>query len=195
MARRGAATPRRDDEDRLLHYVATVDRCISRRAVQERTLRARFSIRSTIGEPVEVEADHGDEEDVRSLMLEFRKLLAKDDDAHFFGICNLVERRVDDSEMLTYTRSNRDNWKVALSGAINFEHNGRSLRGESLMDAWINGVLFHSDPAMAAVFEALPHMLSAMMYQDINSMIIECLRAAHAQRNVVNEILENGLLV
>ena len=81
----GGVRPRRDDEERLLHFVATVDRCISRRAVQERTLRARFSIRSTIGEPVDVEADHGDEEDVRSLMLEFRKLLAKDNDAHFFG--------------------------------------------------------------------------------------------------------------
>ncbi len=63
------------------------------------------------------------------------------------------------------------------------------------MDAWINGVLFHGDPAMAADFEALPHMLSVMMYQDINSMIIGCLRVAHAPRDVVDEILENGLLV
>ena len=57
--------------------------------------------------------------------------------------------------MLTYTRSNRDHWKVALSGAIKFEHNGRSLRGESLMDAWINGVLFHGDSRSSDAFASL----------------------------------------
>ena len=193
MARRAAPT-NRSDEERLRHFVHVVERCVDRRAVQQGTIRASVKIRAGEGQGIEVESDHGDAEDVRSLLVEFRKLLADNDDASFYGICNVLYRRVVDEEMRECVRSNREAWQTIFRGQVSLVKGDRKIAGRALIDVWLNGVVFHSDPADAAFYGSLDPISLALFQQEVNSMVMEGLRVAHVQRNLINAVLARELL-
>jgi hypothetical protein len=100
---------------------------------------------ATRDQPLRVEAQLGDVEDLRSLMLDFRKLVAEGEDANFYAICNVVEKGVTDASTLEILRGNRAAWKAALRGDAAFNINGTELQGLKHVEAWNNGVLFHGD--------------------------------------------------
>lgn len=202
MARR-SSHQRRSPEDRLRHFAAVVERCFERRAVVDQTLRARLRITATVEQPaVELQTDHGDQEDVRSFAAEFRKLLLNDDDANFNAICNLIEQRSTDDEMRGYSRSNREQWSQLMAGAggIKLVVNQRpAKRGRELLDVWLNGEVFHSDPEAAAYLTEVERgevgpMARALLVQEVQSTLITGLKIAAAQRRVVMHLLDNQLL-
>lgn len=202
MARRSSHT-RRSPEDRLRHFAAVVERCFERRAVVDQTLRAQLRITATVEQPaIELHTDHGDPEDVRSFATEFRKLLLNDDDANFFGICKLIEQHSADEEMRGYSRSNREKWSRLMAGAggVNLVLNHRpAKRGRELLDVWLNGEVFHSDPEAAAYLAELQRgefgpMNRALPVQEVQSTLITGLKIAAAQGRVVMHLLDNRLL-
>jgi hypothetical protein len=152
----------------------------------------------TRGEELHIDADHGDPEDLRSLMLEFRKFVSQRDDAHFYSICGIIERRVTDPVTIGYSRTNRIGWHDTMTGAgdgrLQLQHGKRKVSGVDLLNVWMNGVLFHSDPDDEALYESLEPMGRAWFQQEVNRMVIEGLRVVHAQRNVINDVLARGLL-
>lgn len=188
---------KRSDERSLLHFVEVIEACVARRAIAERTLKANLKIRFTPDGAPEVDADHGDAEDLRSLMMDFRKLLAAESDAEFLGICNIIERRVIDPELIEANRVNRTAWKKALRGDISFMYNDRHLAAVDFLNVWMNGVLFHSDPTEAQLHRdigVIP-VSGALFQQVVNSTIIDCLRVALAERNVALEAFNRRNLV
>jgi hypothetical protein len=198
MARRSTPS-RRTDVERLRHFVNVVDRCVERRAIRGGTLRASFGFSSGVDQPTDVRADLGDPEDVRSFAAEFRKLALQNDDAHFLSICNLVERQKVPHDMREANRSNRTSWQSMMAGAgsVNMVVNGRSAQGEELLNLWLNGEVFHSDPEAERYIEAVSRgpmapITRPMFEQAVNSMLITGIQIAWAQRNVVEHILTEG---
>lgn len=189
-----ASEPRRSDEERLRHFVAVVAACIGRPAVQQRTLKANLKLVGSEQGELITELDLGDEEHVRSLMLDFRKLIAAKDDAFFYSICKVLERRLPDGEELRCARLHRAAWKEALGGRLHIVHNHRTVGGGSALDVWINGVLFHNDVADAEWYEGLDTVTEALFQHQVRSTLIDCLRVAHVQRNLVKHVLDDGLL-
>jgi hypothetical protein len=182
---------RRSPEERLRHFVAVVEHCIGRRAIQEGTLKATFKLETAQGKSMELTTDFGDEEDVRSLLLDFRKLIAPKDDAHFTSICNIIEMLDNpcvDDDLLEYNRTNRASWKQALAGQLRFVYNGRTLGGEDFLGTLINGLWFHSDRAEETFYRSLDPVSQALLRQEAYAAIYHCLRVANAQRNVINDL-------
>lgn len=186
---------RRTPEERLQHFVATVERCGRTRAVQQGTIASSFTIHSQRDEPVNVHSDLGDEDDVRSLMLEFRKFVSDKDDAHFESICNIVYRSVEDSEVRAWVNTNRATWTQVFVGDIEFDLDGVKFRGRSALDVWVNGVLFHNDPVKEAAYNKVePHILRPMFHAEMNRMVIHGLLTVGAMRNVIEEVFARELL-
>ena len=145
---------------------------------------------------VRVQAYLGDEDHVRSLMLDFRKLWSNDDDAHFYSICNIMQRRLTDPELIDSQKANRESWNRMLSGKttghVNFVRDGRTVAGNGVLDVWINGVLFHNDPDDQAFFDCLDSDTQLLFRQQVNAMVMTMLRIAHAQRNLVAGVLSSS---
>ena len=182
----------RSDRERLELFSERVRHAISRRAVQEGTLRAQFSLTAVAGAGVTLEQDQSDVEDVRSLLLEFRKFLAQKEDVFFSRIANIVERSVGDEELKAANRTNREAWNRAGVGMIAFNLNGRDYRSSDWFDIVVNGGIFHDDQAKSDLYKSLDDMSRALAEQSVNSMVMDCLRVLHAERNLIDAGLGNG---
>lgn len=139
----------RSVEEQLRLFCQRVESALARRAVRNGTIAAEFSLRYTSDEGLRLETNLGDDEDVRSLLLEVRKFFADREDVHFPHIANLVERFVDDDELRDANRVNRQGWKQALGrgSGIALHANGVNYNPERCFDIVINGQLFHDDAA------------------------------------------------
>jgi hypothetical protein len=177
---------------RLRLFCTVVEAAVSRRAVQNNTLQSWWKVSGGIDKAVTFEADLGDEEDIRSLLLDIRKLLASGEVVHFPAIANLLETRLTDDDLRADARVNRESWKRSLKGGFGLVLNGTGYDAEAMFNLLANGAIFHSDPDKVAEYERLDEMTRGMMAATVNQMIIDCVRVAQAQRNLVTKALADG---
>lgn len=162
--------------------------------MQEGTLRSSWTIGGSVGEPATYSADIGDEEDLRSLLLDVRKLVMTNDDAHFPGISNLLELRLTDDELRDANRFNRESWKVQMGGgSIRMVVDGVVLTNLRAFDLYVNGSVFHNDESIEAAWMRLGPLQAAALAH-VTAMVTECVAIAWAERNVVLAALSNGLV-
>ena len=144
-----------------------------------------------------METNLGDDEDVRSLLLEVRKFFSDKEDVHFPRIANLVELAVKDKdeELHDANRANRQSWKQALgSSGITLHANGINYVPERCFDIVINGQMFHDDAAKAAEFEHLPPELQAWVLTNVNAVVLAVLRILHAERNLIMAAFDRDVI-
>ena len=188
------ATTTRSDEDRLRLFADQVERLINRRAVRDGTLKASMNMKFG-PDGGGITLDTGDEEDVRSLLLDFRTFFLQKEDVNFNRISNLLARYLTDAELIDANKQNKDQWKwVTQSGGVRLIHNEEIFTPERCFDLVIYGEMFHLDAAKAAEFAGLPSFFQQMARVRVNDMVISCLRVLHAQRNLINEAFSRGAL-
>lgn len=182
----------RDPEERLQLFVAKVDSALGRRAVREETLQAAFTI---TGGPEQstFEFDTGDEEDVRSLLIDFRSFVASKEPEFANWVFNQLERHLVDEELRVAARNNRKYWDAAKAGPVRTLMNDRQFTAEQTFDLIVNGAIFHVDQDKAAVWSDLPEFVRQMMLTTLNRFVIDGLQVLVPTRNIVAEALEQGL--
>jgi len=159
----------RSVEERLRTFCRVVQDAVSRRAIQQGTIASGFQLKADRGQPVQVTTNLGDEEDLRSLMLDVRKFFLNQEAAHFLTVTNLVERRLTDQELKDFNRTNRDSWRSAMNGGIGYQMNGVAYDAEKMFNLMVNGGLFHYD-------------------------VWRCVQIGHAERNLIVAALDGGLI-
>ena len=190
-----ACSVTRSVEEQLLLFCRRVESALARRAVRNGTIAADFHARSTPDGEIQLETDLGDDEDVRSLLLEVRKFLSDNEDVHFPRIANLVERTVDDAALRDANRTNRRIWKQALgSSSITLHVNGVNYLPKRCFDIVINGHMFHDDAAKAAEFEHLDPVCQAFVLTNVNALVLVVLGILHAERNLIMEAFDRGVV-
>ncbi len=180
--------------DRLKLFVGRVDRTTGRRAIVDKTVRVDFSLRFD----AEVEAytfttDAGDEEDLRSLLLDFRPFLSSKEDVCANGIFNILEQALHDEELKQANRRNREAWKLARHGYVSVVVNEKAYTAEQCFDLIVNGDLFHMDEQKAAEFSSLSLPMRSMMFQQMISLVINGLHALCSTRNIAAIVLDDAL--
>lgn len=186
----------RTDEQRLRLFCQQVEQTLSRRAVRDRTIEAKFSLSAHEGGDLVSTVSLGDDEDVRSLLMDVRKFLAPREDVFFPGITNIVHRLTADHDDLREANThNRAAWNRDQQGdGVALVINDSRLTPAECFDLVINGVLFHLDEEKARQFESLPQMMREFALVAVNSLVINVLRTLHAQRNLVEELLRRSAL-
>jgi len=186
---------RRTDEQRLRLFCDRVDYAISLRAVRDGTITSGFQLSFSSEDGVRLEADLGDNDDTRSLVVEIRKFLMDREDVHFFGIANIVERTVKDAELHDANRKNRESWMRELRGAdIGIHADGVHYAPERCFDLVVNGDMFHDDAAKAAEFARLDPMLQLLARRNMHRLVIRALTIHQLERNLINEAFERGAI-
>jgi hypothetical protein len=186
------ATVKRTDAERLRLFCELVDGALSRRAVTEGTIRASWSLSSSEEGGLVHDIDTGDDEDLRSLMLDFRKFLASREDVHFPRIAGIVERRVTDEDLRSGSRQNRQGWKRVLAGDIQMHANGHNYTRERCFDIVVNGKLFHTDLAKAEEFDQLPAECQGFVSASVAVLVIRGLEVLSAERNLIRRAIGLG---
>jgi|CXWL01.1.fsa_nt_gi hypothetical protein len=182
----------RTDQEKVDHFAYIVDQCWSSTAVTQGTLRAKFSLNSTLGGPLEITTDLGDIDHVRSLTLTVRQLLAPQEDSHFERVSKILYKRLTDDELRTYSVNNSAEWKQMQEGDILLKQNDQPMRGRQLLDIWINGVAFHGGKKELDLYLSLQEPLRSMFQQQVNSLLMDCLNISRQQRNVIREAYERS---
>lgn len=182
-----------DPEKRLRLFVEKFDAAVSRRAIREGTIQAGWTLQAS-DESSELTTDLGDDDDVRSLMIDFRSFVSPKEPAFANRVFNELERRLSDDTLKEHARSNRVHWDRAKAGGGQVVNNGVIYTAERAFDLRINGEIFHSDEAKRAEWDALGPWIQAMLRTMVNGFIIDGLYALHPTRNLVNQALKEGLL-
>ncbi len=179
--------------DRLKLFVDRVDRTAGRRAIVDQTVRAHFSLRSDAEAGASTfTTDAGDEEDLRSLLLDFRSFLSPTEDVFANRIFNILEQTLLDEELKQANRQNREAWKLACHGYISVVVNEKVYTAEQCFDLIVNGDLFHMDEQKAAEFSSLPLVMRSMMSQQMISLVLNGLQALWSTRNIAAIALEDA---
>jgi hypothetical protein len=175
---------KRTDIQKLHLFAERVDRAVNRRAVREQTIRAYFAMDAN-SEQTRFTADSGDEEDLRSLLLDFRSFISPQEDVHAYRIFKILETRLTEDELRDHARQNRADWKKVMVGRVHAVVNGRAYTGEDAFNLIINGDLFHMDEAKAEEYAALPLPIRQMLQTQMVELVISGLAVLWATHNIV----------
>jgi hypothetical protein len=111
-----------------------------------------------------------DEEDLRSFLLDFRKLVAPKEPVYVGRVLNAAYRHVSSDDLAARVTEARAGWKRELRGSMGFVVNDQEIRAETIVDLWINGYYFHDDPDKARRLEALAQVPLAR-FHFINAVV------------------------
>lgn len=184
-----SSKPSRTPAERLLLFVQRVDQAVNRRAIAEKTLRAHLSMSAGANGSI-FTADTGDEEDLRSLLLDFRSFLAPGEPVHVHAIFNLIEQQTRSFENKDANRHNRQQWDIARRGQMGLKINDRLVTAEDCFDLYVNGELFHQDQQKAAFIASLdPFMQGVLRHQMVSFMMDGLGGPLWGTRNVAASVL------
>lgn len=194
LVTRGKRETRRAARDKLMLFCDNVDRVLSRSAITQGTISASFRLVFDQESGLQVETNLGDEDHVRSLLLDFRKFLSESEDVCFFSVANVVERAVsNDQELRDANRSNRDQWKDVLRG-YQIAVNQKTYTPEDCFKLVINGGLFHDDAAKAEELERMIAPARASVVVNVNRLVIKAIPVLIYERNLIRTADERGLI-
>lgn len=167
----------------------------SRRAIRDGTLAAEVTYSVAIGEPEKVTADLGDEEDLRSLMLDVRKFFLQEEAANFNAVANLLYQRLQDSGLKDASVKNREAWNKVLKGdGVLVDEHQQPVRSEQMFHVMVYGGMFHDDATLLEQWNGLDEGFKAMYRAEVNVMVARCVDVAAHQARVIESALATGAI-
>jgi hypothetical protein len=180
-------------KERLDAFCKVADAAAGRRAIKNGTLAADVTYSVTQGGPETVTANHGDEEDFRSLMLDMRKLVLQEEAANFNAIANLLYTRLTLDELRNAAVANRAAWNSAMQGrgALHDDHH-QPIRSDRMFEVIAYGGMFHDNPDRIADWEGLDELYKEMYRAEVTVLVTRCVQIASAQRHLIQQALTEG---
>jgi hypothetical protein len=180
----GVPSQRRDPQQRFALFVLRVEDMNATRAFREGTIRSSFNIR--LGGTAPSTFDFGDEDDLRSALVAFRRFTAPREDVYFPGIANLVQQHVESERCRSNFRGLRENWNHARGGGSDLVFNGVHLDGFDLV---VNGAMFHDDAEKESILRSLPEIMIGMLRTQMANFVIDGSQVLWRARNNLREVL------
>jgi hypothetical protein len=179
--------------ERFEAFCRVADACASRRAVTEKTLAAELTYSVEQGGPETVVADHGDEEDLRSLMLDLRKFMLQEEAASFNTVANLLYQRLNDTVLKDAAIHNRAQWDAAMQGhGVLHDEHGQPVRADHMLDVVLYGGMFHEGQAQMTEWAELDDMYKAMYRVEVTDLVTRCVEIAQAQCALIRKAIDDG---
>jgi hypothetical protein len=189
MAGGGSFTP----EERLAAFCRVTDAARERRAIKDGTLAASVTYSVEQGGPETVTADHGDDEDFRSLMLDVRKFVLNDEAASFNAVANVLHTKLTDDDLRDAAAHNRAAWNEAMRGnGVLHGDDGAPIRADRMFQVVTYGGMFHDDLELIAEWDGLDPLFQAMYRAEVTTLVTRCVEVAAAQCNLIQKALNEG---
>lgn len=147
----------------------------------------------TKGGPETVTANHGDEEDFRSLMLDVRKFVLQEEAANFKAVANLLYMRLTDDDLRDAAVKNHAAWDRAMQGSgVLHDENRQPIRADRMFEVIAYGGMFHDDEDRIADWEGLDELYREMYRAEVTTLVTRCVRIARDQRRLIRGALDDG---
>lgn len=180
---------RRTPDERLRLFCSSVSYALSRRAVTNKTIDAGFKLHLDSNKKLAIETRLGDEEDVRSLLLEVRKYFASGSDIKFTKINDLTEAKLSADDLRDHNHALRAEWKRICTRDVLVSINGINYTPEDSFVLFANGIIFHDDKEKAAQVEGLDAIARGLLLTNVNRLVIQALQLANTQRLLIEHVL------
>ncbi|GEM_PF-3661947 len=116
-------------------------------------------------EELKFEENFPDEEDFRSLLLDLRTFVLNDEPNSFYHICNILYKKSNDEQFKEGVSLVRSKFRQALDqSSMIFKCNGVELNPEDILNYWLNGHYFHSDPEKEKQFKQMENVMPFLKY-------------------------------
>jgi len=184
---------RRSNDDRLLLFVDVLTAALSRRAVRN-GLRASWEVEwdDEAGD-VRFFSNRGDEEDLRSLMLDIRKFVAEKEDVQLSKVLNILWLKSSGNERLRgQVEQVRRDWTQAQKDTTyphGEDESPQELTPIRSWKMWVNGGLFHDDEDLRYEYAALSEPDRARVDMLAVRLVMSLLGLTVRTRSIIWEFL------
>jgi uncharacterized protein YeaO (DUF488 family) len=182
-----------DDVERLRLFDHEVE-VLGQRRLIARGMENNFNITwSAADQQLRMSATEHDEDDLRAFCTDYRKFIAQDSPVNLRRIYNILERRLTSEWHREQLRESREAWRTAQEGGgVSVTSDDRRVTPEDVMDAFINGWVFHMDADKRRLFDRLwPHPITKFQ---MNNLIVEACRQLFYVQLAVRVAIRDGLL-
>ncbi len=141
------------------------------------------------------ESREPDEEDLRSFLLTFRQFVSDAEPIFLNRVYNVCEQCLTSDELKGYLHESREEWRKAFTGAgIKLVYNEKEVTPEYVMDLWINGHYFHSDPEKASALRRLLPDEKLLTRHRFLDLLVDATRQVLYVGHVITVALREGLV-
>jgi hypothetical protein len=165
------------------------------RLVNSGGLATELSITFSDVQPLKIQTQQLDEDDLKSFLLTFRQFTSDSEPIYVNRIYRILESEINSDVIQNRLRAGRRQWhQQNRNGSLKVVINDRTFPPVDLLDFWINGYYFHNDKRKAsALFQRDPlgHVLTQQVFLDC---LIETTRYLFFLWNVVMIARREGLL-
>ena len=96
-----------------------------------------------------------DEEELRSSLIDFRKLVLQGETTNFYSVCNAVERSTLPQSLKNEVRELRKEFTDILNKDATLYDRGTHDKPKEVLDKWLNGKYFHQEPSKRRALERM----------------------------------------
>lgn len=96
-----------------------------------------------------------DEEELKSALMDFRKIILQGEITNFYTICNDVERSKLSQALKNKTRSIRKEFTDVLNKDVTLYDGKTHDKPRDVLDKWLNGKYFHQEPIKHRALERM----------------------------------------
>lgn len=136
--------------ERIELFLRCVKELQDRRFVHEGLTQFNFQIKYDEKlQRLETKLQEADQEDFRSFLLTFRKLISNNEEVNVDRVLNICIEFIknEQQELREVLKELKTVWGYGYrNGFVQMQQGGRNLTPEYVLDLWINGSYFHDDP-------------------------------------------------
>jgi hypothetical protein len=144
------------DDELLDAYLRQTDELRDRRLLRDGQLSDAFHLGTSDNDYLSFTLPDMDEEDLRSFLLDLRKLTSNDEPLFVNKIHNILWRSVEADFVREQLAIRNKAWnKAGKQGKVKLVVDGVDVRPADVFDWWLNGTYFHNDDRKRRRLEAL----------------------------------------
>ena len=131
------------DKEKVKQFVSIIDKIKNSRFTKE-TKNISYHLNFEEGQPLQQTVGGFDEEDLRSMLLDLRKITLKRDDVFILDICNILIANTTDQGMIALFEKSKSNYQILIEQpAIKIVIDNEIETGWDVIRKWLYGEYFH----------------------------------------------------
>ncbi|MCJ7459770.1 MAG: hypothetical protein MUP17_12390 [candidate division Zixibacteria bacterium] len=144
-----------------------------------------------IGKKIGYKTIFPDEDDFRSMLIDFRTFLLQDEPNHFYSICNLLHTKLESDELKKQIAEIRASFKTALEESyIGQTFIDKEFNPEENLHYWLNELLFHTGQKKNVISNRFNESKRPLLKYDFVTTVLDLSEYIFTLSTVISQILQ-----
>jgi len=144
-----------------------------------------------IGKSIGYKTIFPDEDDFRSMLIDFRTFLLQKEPNHFNSVCNLLYTKLESNELKKQIAEIRASYKTTLEQSyIGYTFIDKEFNPEDNLDYWLHELLFHTGQKIDVISKRFNESKKPLLKYDFVTTVLDLSGYIFSLSTVISQILQ-----